>query len=67
MKELTTKQKEVFDYIKGYSKQFDYQPTIREMATHFKVSTTAITCRIKGLVQKNYIEVMGNRAIRILK
>jgi repressor LexA len=66
-KPLTTKQKEVLEYLVQYTFENLYQPSIREMCDHFKVSSTnAMSTHLRALASKGYIE-MGESSSRALK
>ena len=39
-KELTTRQEEILEYIKKYSKENRMPPTVREIGNHFEISST---------------------------
>jgi repressor LexA len=67
MKPLTTKQKQVLEYLVQYTFEHLYQPTIREICDYFKVaSTNAMSTHLRALARKGYIE-MGESSSRAIK
>ncbi|HEQ71914.1 MAG TPA: transcriptional repressor LexA [Spirochaetia bacterium] len=68
MKGLTTKQKEILEYIKGFIDKYKYPPTIREVADHFSISVKGSYDHIKALEKKKVIRCSMNRsrAIEVL-
>ena len=69
MKELTSKQEQTLNAIKGYINEWGYSPTIRELCkiTH-KKSTGTMAVMLKRLKRDGYIdyEFNRNRTIRVL-
>ena len=64
---LTIKQKEILEYLVQYTFENLYQPTMREICDHFQIaSTNALSCHLKSMVTKGYIELGGqcSRAIK---
>ena len=69
-KELTEKQKELYDAIKDFIKVNGYPPTIRELNEIINVKSTAPTFnKLRELKEKGYISYANNksRTIKILK
>ncbi len=68
MKKLTKRQKEVLEFIKFYTKEHKFPPTIREIGEHFGISVRGSYDHIKALEKKGYIKcgVNRSRAIEIL-
>ncbi|HAK44591.1 MAG TPA: repressor LexA [Spirochaeta sp.] len=62
MKELTKRQEETLDYIRGFIEQHNYPPTIREMAASFDISVKGAYDHIKALEKKGRIRCDGNRS-----
>ena len=61
-KELTTRQEEILEYIKKYSKENRMPPTVREIGTHFEISSTnGVRSILAALIKKGYI----NRSPRL--
>ncbi|WP_018127146.1 transcriptional repressor LexA [Balneola vulgaris] len=53
---LTRKQKEFFEYIVDYKKEYDVWPTYREIADHFGYrSPNSVTQNIQALLKKGYL------------
>ncbi len=69
MEDLTTKQKEVYEFIKKYINNYNYSPTIREISSLFEKSVGTIYPMLKRLKSKGYItfEEGKARTIKILK
>ncbi len=67
MKELTTRQKEVFNFIKLFISEHGYPPTIREVGDEFKISVRGSYDHIKALEKKGFIKcnLKRSRAIEI--
>lgn len=53
---LTPKQKRVFDFIRDYSSENGYPPTLQEIANHLKKSLSTAQHFVEELKQKRYIE-----------
>ncbi|MGP1587526.1 MAG: transcriptional repressor LexA [Treponemataceae bacterium] len=68
MKELTVRQREIFDFVVNFTNTHSCPPTIRETAEHFNVSVRAIQDHFCALEKKNYITKIGkqSRSIRIV-
>ena len=68
MKELTDKQKSVFDYINEENEKNGFPPTIREIANFFCVTPKAAHDHMKLIEKKGFIRCHKNRsrAIEIL-
>lgn len=62
MKELTQRQGEVLDYIKHYSRECHYPPTIREISEHFGISIRGAYDHVKALEKKHYLRSGTNRS-----
>ena len=61
-KELTTRQEEILEYIKKYSKENHMPPTVREIGNHFDISSTnGVRSILAALIKKGYI----NRSPRL--
>lgn len=61
-KELTSRQEEILDYIKKYSKENRMPPTVREIGNHFEISSTnGVRSILAALIKKGYI----NRSPRL--
>ncbi len=68
MKELTDRQKQIFDRIAEFVEERGFAPSIRELCSEFKIrSTKAIHQHLKTLEEKGYISRSSNaRSIEIL-
>ena len=69
MKDITSRQKEMLDYIAGHIENKGFPPTVREIASHFDlVSAAGVHKHIKALVRKNYIKKDNNlsRSLRVV-
>lgn len=66
---MTTKQQELYDFIKKYIKNHGYSPTIREMCSIFQKSTSTIHSMLQILKRKELIsyEDHKSRTIKISK
>lgn len=65
---LTEKQGQIFDYLKRYKEQYEYMPSTREIADHFKFRQTAAENHLKAIQKKGHIHRQYGvaRGIRIL-
>lgn len=63
---LTDRQKEVFDFLKSYTDEEGYPPTIRDICSEFGFSSTNAASRhLNALEKKGWIERNGSaRAIK---
>lgn len=62
MKALTQRQGEVLDYIKNYSRECHFPPTIREISEHFGISIKGAYDHVKALEKKHYLRTGANRS-----
>ena len=62
MKGLTTRQREVFDFIRSFIRSKRYPPTIREIAINFGFSVKGSYDHVKALQKKGFIRCAGNRS-----
>ena len=54
---LTKRQKDILEYIKKYSAKKKYQPSIREIAANFDLSSPATAhVHVKKLIEKGYLK-----------
>lgn len=69
MEDLTSKQKEVYEFIKKYIKNYNYSPSIRDISLIFERSVGSIYPMLKRLKKKGYITFGEGKArtIKILK
>ena len=54
--ELTTRQREVFDFIQAFIKERGYPPSIREIGKHFHIYPRAVFDHLKALERKGYLK-----------
>ena len=60
MKELTDKQKNVFEFIKKFHSENAMMPTVREIAKHFNLSIGSIQQHLRALLAKNFLVKRGS-------
>ena len=64
---LTTRQKEIYDFLLKSIREKGYAPSIPEIGAKFKiVSTNGVSDHLKALEKKGYIRRVGKRAIEVL-
>ncbi len=56
MEELTPRQREIFNFIKGFIKQRGYPPSVREIGEHFDIYPRAAFDHLKALERKGYLK-----------
>lgn len=68
MKKITERQAEVLDFIRSFTAENTYPPTVREIANHFSFSVRASQDHIAALQNKGMISLAPkrSRSIRIL-
>jgi repressor LexA len=66
--ELTSRQKEIFDFIKVFIKERGYPPSVREIGEHFHIYPRAAFDHLKALEKKGYLKRRGSmsRGLEIL-
>jgi len=62
MKALTNRQKEVYQFIRGFIRSNRYPPTIREIAGNFRLSVRGSYDHVKALEKKGFLRCHGNRS-----
>ena len=69
MKQLTEKQKSMFEYIMDYVSKQGYPPTIRELGLTFGITPKGAYDHLKAIEKKGYVRCKKNssRAIELLK
>ena len=69
MEDLTSKQKETYDFIKKYIENNGYSPSVREISCIFDKSVGTVHPMLKKLKSKGYIDYVSGKArtIKILK
>lgn len=68
MKEITRRQEEVLNFIKGFISSNKYPPTMREIASNFSITANGAYDHVKALEKKGIIhcDVNRSRAIGII-
>lgn len=68
MKELTSRQREILQFISDYIENNSFPPTVRETAAHFSVSIKAIQDHFTALSKKGYLfkDEKRSRSLKIL-
>ncbi len=66
--DLTTRQREVFDFVKMFMKERGYPPSIREIGQKFKIYPRAVFDHLKALERKGYLKRRGSmsRSLELL-
>jgi repressor LexA len=64
---LTSRQKEIYDFLLKTIREKGYAPSIPEIGKQFKIaSTNGVSDHLKALEKKGYIRRVGKRAIEVL-
>jgi repressor LexA len=64
---LTSRQKEIYDFVLKSIREKGYAPSIPEIGTKFNIaSTNGVSDHLKALEKKGYIRRAGKRAIEVL-
>jgi repressor LexA len=66
--ELTSRQKEIFNFVRAFIKERGYPPSVREIGEHFNIYPRAAFDHLKALERKGYLKRRGSmsRGIEIL-
>ena len=67
---LTDRQEEILTFIKQFTSDTGYPPTLREIGKHFQISSTfGVKRHLEALVKKGYINIESNasRGISLLR
>jgi len=65
--QLTSRQREIYDYLLKTIREKGYAPSIPEIGSKFKIaSTNGVSDHLKALEKKGYIRRVGKRAIEML-
>jgi len=66
--ELTSRQREIFNFIRGFIKERGYPPSVREIGEHFNIYPRAVFDHLKALERKGYLKRRGSmsRGLEIL-
>ena len=62
MDPLTARQHEILTLIRNYQAKHGYPPSLRELASHFKVYPNTIQDHLKALIKKGYLKREPNRS-----
>lgn len=65
--DITPKQLQLYNTIVDYVCMFGFQPNLTELGAKLKISRKAISDRLAQLTTKGYVELVGNRATKLLK
>ena len=68
MKELTSRQREILQFISDYIENNSFPPTVRETAAHFSVSIKAIQDHFTALSKKGYLfkDEKRSRSLKVI-
>jgi repressor LexA len=65
--QLTSRQKDIYEYLVKAIREKGYAPSIPEIGAKFKIaSTNGVSDHLKALEKKGYIRRVGKRAIEVL-
>jgi repressor LexA len=66
--ELTSRQREVFNFVRGFTKKRGYPPSVREIGEHFNIYPRAAFDHLKALEKKGYLKRRGSmsRGLEVL-
>ncbi len=66
--ELTPRQREIFDFIRGFIRRRGFPPSVREIGEHFDIYPRAVFDHLKALERKGYLKRRGSmsRGLEIL-
>ena len=70
MIEITERQQQILEYIQNHIEKQGYSPSVRDIATHFKLASAAgVHKHIKALVRKKYLKKTDylSRSLRVMK
>jgi len=67
MKGLSTRMKELIEFIQGYIKKHKYSPSLQVIGDEFGFSRQAAHYSVQTLIRKKYLKRDGTRALTILK
>lgn len=62
MKAITDKQKRILDFLREYTKNHGYPPTVREIGGHFQFLWAAARVHLKALEKKGFIKVNPSKS-----
>lgn len=66
--ELTSRQREIFNFVKTFIKERGYPPSVREIGVHFHIYPRAAFDHLKALEKKGYLKRRGSmsRGLEVL-
>ena len=66
--ELTSRQKEIFNFIRTFIKERGYPPSVREIGEEFNIYPRAVFDHLKALERKGYLKRRGSlsRGLEVL-
>ena len=66
--ELTSRQKEIFDFVRAFVRERSFPPSVREIAKHFNIYPRAVFDHLKALEKKGYLkrQALMSRGLEIL-
>jgi repressor LexA len=66
--ELTSRQREIFNFVRGFIKERGYPPSVREIGEHFNIYPRAAFDHLKALEKKGYLKRRGSmsRGLEVL-
>jgi repressor LexA len=56
MMELTSRQREIFDFVRAFVRERSYPPSVREIGDHFHIYPRAVFDHLKALEKKGYLK-----------
>jgi repressor LexA len=68
MQTLTSRQKQILEYLRNFQTEQGYPPSLREVAGHFKINLGTVQDHLKALTRKGYLtrEVNRSRGLRLI-
>ena len=66
MKQMTSRQKEIYDFLETFIEREGYSPSIREVGTHFGMSAMGARDHLQALEKKGYIQSGSNTSRSIV-
>jgi repressor LexA len=66
--ELTSRQREIFNFVRTFIREMGYPPSVREIAEHFNIYPRAAFDHLKALEKKGYLRRRGSmsRSLELL-
>jgi len=66
--ELTSRQREIFDFVRAFIKERGFPPSVREIGEHFHIYPRAVFDHLKALEKKGYLRRQGSmsRGLEVL-